>query len=170
MFETIYLTSVEKREFFNEFVEALLIAVKRGQEATKEAKEKKLGEEEKAGLIVRQFPGLTRIGAPLPQKVVEIKSKEQFLVSNDKIDSLLKDSGIKIIECSEGIVRISRGQGLEETGFRLNEHEIKMIIEKFSEKAKVPIVGNIFKAVADNTAITAITSDVVGSRFLIIKG
>ncbi len=88
---------------------------------------------------------------------------------NDKVDNLLNDPAVKIIECSEGGININRGRGSEETGFRLSEQEVKSVIKKFSEKSKIPLSIGVFKAKIGNLAINAMISDVIDSRFLIVK-
>ncbi len=197
MLESVYLTSAEKKEFLHEFVQGMVDVIKKEQEkagaeikmgevAREEGVEKEREREkalEKVKLIMRQFP---RGGMPaaieqqmpkieMPEKpetaVLLQKGQVQFLTSNEKVDSLLNDDAIRIIECSDGILRVNTGSGKgnEETGFRLDEQEIKEIIKKFSEKARIPLAGGIFKASIGNLMINAIISDAIGSRFLIIK-
>lgn len=183
MFETVYLTSAEKREFLNEFTGQLMIATKEDKQLIIK-KEARKGIEtavemlEKIKPITRQFPALGGMIVPaaieeeaaeepeIPNKAVETG---RFLTSDDKVDNLLNDPRIKSIECSEGGISISRGKGSEKTGFRLNEQEAKSIIKKFSEKTKIPLGKGVFRAKVGNIAINAMISDVIDSRFLITK-
>jgi len=49
----------------------------------------------------------------------------------------------------------------------LSQKEINDIITAFSEKARIPIAGGILKAAVDDTIISAVISEFVGSRFII---
>ncbi len=191
MFETVYLTSAEKREFLHEFAQNVMAALKDEQLKKAFFKEEALGRKtdlgekveskeafEKSKLITRQFPGFGAVVKPVTVEVTEesietpesVESEEQFLTLNDKIDSLLNDAAIGLIECSDGVVKISKGAGSEETGFILTEEESKSVIEKFSEKAKIPVNADLFKAKIRNLTIIAIVSGFIGNRFLIVKG
>jgi len=55
------------------------------------------------------------------------------------------------------------------SSFITNDKTLNNIINYFSQKAKIPIVGGILKAAVKNTIISAIFSEFVGSRFLINK-
>jgi len=55
------------------------------------------------------------------------------------------------------------------TKIALNQNEIQQIIQNFSEAAKIPVISGLFKAAANNLLITAVTSDIAGSRFIITK-
>jgi len=88
-----------------------------------------------------------------------------------KLNPLLKDSRVTVIECPSPdkflLVRSLGNTTL--TKIALNQQEIQALIEKFSTISKVPIINGIFKAVIGNLSITAIISDLVGNRFILTK-
>jgi len=185
MFETLYLTSAEKREFLQEFVcsmaESMETTKKKaeltpetfGEEETDKEREEAL---EKVKLIIRQFPK-SAARKPFAEENIngglvlpEATAEKQPFTLNEKIDNLLEDSKVRVIECSEGNVRIRKDGLPEETGFRISEMELKAIIEKLSEKARIPVQEGVFKAKIENLTINAVISSTIGTRLLIIKG
>lgn len=184
MFETIYLTSVEKKEFLQEFVCSMAEALHAAEENTL-VPEKILNETaidlekeealEKVRLIIRQFPKIPELNQPEKEfassvLTPEVKTEKQAVTSNENIDSLLDDKDIRIIECSDSKVRIKKNGLFEETGFSMDESELKKVIEKFSEKTRIPIQEGVFRAKLGNLTIDAVISGVIGTRLLIIKG
>jgi len=55
------------------------------------------------------------------------------------------------------------------TKMMLSKEEIDEVIAKFSEEAKIPLIGGVFKAAVGNLIITALQSELIGSRFIITK-
>jgi len=103
-----------------------------------------------------------------------IKPQYQSLPSNfnlGKIELFLKDPFIQSIECrgpGQSIL-IKRQNRITPTRIILTSEEIKEIINNFSQKAKIPIIEGILKAAVGNLVISAVTSEFVGSRFIINK-
>ena len=88
-----------------------------------------------------------------------------------KISLLIQDSKVSVIECpgtGELVVVKINGKPIV-TKIFLNKEDIQKIIEQFSRKASIPIVAGAFKAYAGNLLLTAVVSEVVGSRFTITK-
>jgi hypothetical protein len=87
------------------------------------------------------------------------------------LDPLILDNTITNIECpGPGKFLLVRSFGSASiTKINLNEKEIREIIEKFSQYAKIPLIGGLFKAAVGNLVMTAVVSDFVGSRFIINK-
>lgn len=108
-----------------------------------------------------QSKALTSI-KPEPQK-----RPEGFALG--KLESLLKDVSIQSIECpgSGRNILIKKHNKINVTKIILSQAEIKEIINGFSEKARIPIVGGILKAAVGDLVISAIISEFVGSRFII---
>lgn len=178
MLESVYLTSAEKRAFLQEFAGAMMNAMQ--EHRKKDTKEristaKKTFEKEreealeKVRLIMRQFPSGIQAEAQPKIKMQPVKAAGESITLNGSIDSLLNDAEIRIIECSEGIVKVDGNIGMKEAEFKLNEREIKDIIKRFAEKAKIPFTEGLFKARIGNLTINAVVSDMIGSRFLITK-
>jgi len=59
--------------------------------------------------------------------------------------------------------------GTKRTNIILNKEEIDQIIKKFSETAKIPLYEGIFRVVVGKLILSAIISDVIGSKFIIKK-
>lgn len=108
-----------------------------------------------------QSKALTSI-KPEPQK-----RPEGFALG--KLELLLKDISIQSIECpgSGRNVLIKKHNKINVTKIILSQAEIKEIINGFSEKARIPIVGGILKAAVGDLVISAVISEFVGSRFII---
>lgn len=88
-----------------------------------------------------------------------------------KLNFLINDNRVTVIECpGPGKFILARTAGrVEVTKISLSEEEIKNIIEKFSEKTKIPVISGLFKAAIGNLILTAVISELVGSRFIITK-
>ena len=88
-----------------------------------------------------------------------------------KLDTLIKDPAVQIIECPGAgkniLVRVRNKANV--TRIILTEAEINSIIDYFSKTAKIPMVGGILKAAVGNLLISAVVSEYVGSRFIINK-
>ena len=92
-------------------------------------------------------------------------------VNLKKLTPLVRDPLVRIIECNgpnENVVVIGT-MGRKKTGTVLNKEEIDEIIKTFSEATKIPINEGIFKVVFGKLILSAIVSDVIGSKFIIKK-
>ncbi len=89
----------------------------------------------------------------------------------EKLNSLIKDPLVKIIECigPDENIMVKGTMGTKKTNIILNKQEIDQIINKFSETARIPIHEGIFKVVVGKLILSAIISEVIGSRFIIQK-
>lgn len=86
-----------------------------------------------------------------------------------KVEILLRDPTIESIECQgpgKNLLVRRRGK-ISSTKIALTPNEISSIINDFSAQAKIPLVGGILKAAVGNLVISAVTSEFVGSRFII---
>lgn len=88
-----------------------------------------------------------------------------------KLDQLIRDPSIQSIECSgpNKNTLVKRYNQTNTTRIILNQSEITDIIDIFSVKAKIPVIGGILKAAVGNLVISAVISEFVGSRFIINK-
>jgi len=88
-----------------------------------------------------------------------------------KINILLRDPYIQSIESSgpSQNVLIKKQNRITPTRIILTPEEIKNIINSFSQKANIPIVGGMLKAAVGTLIISAVTSEFVGSRFIISR-
>jgi len=88
-----------------------------------------------------------------------------------KINFLLSDRAIMRIEClgPNRNLLVTKFGRKNLTKISLSQKEINEIIEYFSAKARIPVIGGIFKASIGNLTISAVISEFVGSRFIIDK-
>jgi len=88
-----------------------------------------------------------------------------------KITPLLNDPSVSSIECpGEGKpLTIIRSGQMQMTKIVLNKKEIKEILEQISEAAHIPILEGVFRAAVDNFSISAVVSEIIGSKFIIKK-
>ena len=86
-----------------------------------------------------------------------------------KIEQLLKDKRIQSIECSgpEKNILVKKNNKINTTNILINQQEITEIINRFSQQAKIPVIGGILKAAVGDLVISAIVSKFIGSRFII---
>jgi len=115
--------------------------------------------------------GLTPLSEIKLEKSKEIREEGRPEFDLGKLNPFISDRLITSIECPGPgkFILIKRANKLEVTKIRLDKSEIESIIKKFSEKSRIPLIGGIFKTVVGNLVITALQSDIVGSRFIITK-
>ena len=112
---------------------------------------------------IQPAPILTQI-QPLPQEL-------PLKFSLGKLDIFIKDKAVLSIECQGPgkNVLVKKYDKINLTKTILSQQEITGIINKFSEEARIPVVGGIIKAAVGDLVISAIISEFVGSRFIINK-
>jgi len=123
----------------------------------------------------RMKPSL-KSGAPLeiwprPQTGQPITRASPGLPEIGKLNALLLDPSVDGIECpgpSKNVLVRKAGM-VQKTRITLNQEEIKKIIDDFSQKTRIPLIGGTFKAAYMNLIMTAVVSEYVGSRFIIQK-
>jgi len=88
-----------------------------------------------------------------------------------KITPLLNDPSVSTIECQgKGKpLMIIRAGMRQVTRIVLSADEIKGILQKISDAIHIPLLEGVFRAAADNFAINAVISEMIGSRFVIKK-
>ena len=86
-----------------------------------------------------------------------------------KINSLITDPEISQIECggADKNIIVRSSMGTKQTNIILSDSEIKEIIDKFSEKSKIPVQEGIFKVAVGELIFTAVISKTISSRFII---
>jgi len=87
-----------------------------------------------------------------------------------KINPLIKDSAVRVIEGNpDEKVVVTGSMGTKPTSIILNKEDIDRIINKFSEVSKIPVSEGIYRVVVGNLTLSAVISEIVGSRFVIKK-
>jgi len=89
----------------------------------------------------------------------------------EKLNSLIKDPAVKIIECNgpDEHIFVRGSMGVKPTNIVLSKEEITKVIKKFSEISKIPVHEGVYRVVAGRFILSAIISEVVGSKFIIKK-
>jgi len=102
------------------------------------------------------------------QASIKFNSTDEII---EAIKRMFNDARVVLVECSGRdqflIVRTTGRVML--TRIKLNESEIQGVIDKFSKDTKIPVINGLLNATKDNLNISAIISDIAGSRFLLKK-
>ncbi len=89
----------------------------------------------------------------------------------EKLNPLIKDPAVKFIECNgpdEHII-VRGGMGIKPTSIILSKEEINKIIKTFSQISRIPTHDGIYRVVVGRLILSAIISDVIGTKFTIKK-
>jgi hypothetical protein len=111
------------------------------------------------------------IQALAPGKKMPLVRPPPGSINLGKINFLLYDPRVESIEClgdKKNIVLKKNGT-IQTTPFKLTKEEIVDVINEFSARTRIPLVGGTFKAAYQNLIMTAITSQYTSGRFLILK-
>ena len=128
---------------------------------------------QKKPLIKKRIAQRLRIPEPrLPATVQHLRPlPTKHELDLGKLNSLVRDPMVRIIESNgpnQKIV-VMGTMGRKNTSISLNKEEIDFIIKSFSHATKIPVQEGIFKVVFGRLVLSAIVSDIVGSRFTIQK-
>ena len=108
----------------------------------------------------------------LPMRLQYLKPyPTKIEIDLDKLNPLIQDPMIKTIEChgeSESII-VQGNIGRKATNIMLTRDEINNVLQKFSQKSKIPLQEGVIKIVLGTVILSAIISDVVSSKFIITK-
>ena len=119
-----------------------------------------------------QIP-LLRIPEPiLPKSLQYLKpAPTKLKIDLGKLNPLIKDPLVNSMECrgTDEPVIVRGRMGVKKTNIILDKEEIDQTIKKFSETAKIPIYGGILKIVVGRLVLSAIISEIIGSKFIIKK-
>jgi len=88
-----------------------------------------------------------------------------------KLNPFINDPAVQTIQCNganENLI-VQGKMGEKPINIKLNEEEIKEVIKKFSEIAKIPVNEGIFKVAIGKLILNLVVSKTLGSRFTIKK-
>jgi len=108
----------------------------------------------------------------IPLHLEYLKPKNAIINDIDlyKITSLVQNPEVKMIIANpDEKVSIIEATGTRITDITLSKEDIDRIINSFSEKSKVPIEEGIYKINFGNLTLSAVISQIIGSRFVIKK-
>jgi hypothetical protein len=108
----------------------------------------------------------------LPPTVQHIRpTPTNVQIDLGKLNPLIQDGNVRAIECNgpdENII-VKGSFGSKKSNIILNRDEVNQTLQRFSEASKIPIHEGVFKIVVGRLMLSAIISDVVGSKFIIRK-
>ncbi len=114
-----------------------------------------------------------RIPAPrLPPRFSYLKpTPKKANIDIGKLNPLINDPAVRAIEClgPNTEIFVSGAMGRKKTNIVLSNDEINQIVDKFSEKTKIPVNEGVYRVVAGNLIFSAVISSVTNSRFIIRK-
>jgi len=109
---------------------------------------------------------------PLPPTVNYLRPiPTNIQIDLGKINPLIQDQNVRSIECNgpDEVIIVRGGMGSKPTNIILNREEIDLVFQRFSEASKIPLHEGVFKIVVGRLILSAIISNVVGSKFIIKK-
>src|SRR4030042_4167113 len=87
-----------------------------------------------------------------------------------KLNPLVKDSAVKIIEVNpDEKVTVTGTMGTKPTDKKLSKKDIDEIKNKISKISRIPVTEGVYRVVAGNMILSAVISEVIGSKFVIQK-
>ncbi len=143
----------------------------------------------KKEIIPKKMPGPKPIIKPITQQVAKpslfipepklpthleylkpTPTKTGIEIELGKLNPLIKDPAVRIIEANpDEKVTVTGTMGTKPTDIILSKEDINRVINKFSEISKIPVTEGVYKVVAGNLILSAVISDVIGSRFILKK-
>jgi len=107
----------------------------------------------------------------LPERLNYIQptpAKEQ--IDLKKLNPFIRDPAIQMIECNGPDMNIIvKTPAKKTTNIKLNEEEIDEVIKIFSEVTRIPASQGVFRVAVSNLILSAIISEVIGTKFIIKK-
>ena len=109
---------------------------------------------------------------PLPPTVQNIKpTPTEIQIDLGKLNALAVNPEVLVIECNGPdeplVIKSAKGSRIINTS--LKKEEISSIIQRFSDATRIPVSEGVFKVAAGRFIISAIVSDILGSKFIIKK-
>ncbi len=87
-----------------------------------------------------------------------------------KLNPIMKDPAVRVIEGNpDEKVKVTGVMGAKQTDIVLNKEDIDRIISKFAELSKIPASEGIYRVAVGNLVLSAVISEVIGSKFVIRK-
>jgi hypothetical protein len=109
---------------------------------------------------------------PLPPTVSYLKPYPTGMeIDLGRVNPLVLDQAVQTIECNgagENIVVKGR-MGTKPTQIVLSNEDINYVLQSFATSSKIPLHEGVYKIAVGKLIISAIVSDVIGSKFIIRK-
>ncbi|MDD5012355.1 MAG: hypothetical protein PHQ66_01775 [Candidatus Nanoarchaeia archaeon] len=119
-----------------------------------------------------QKPSLLIPESKLPAHLEYLKPIPTAGVEIDlwKLNPLIKDPSVRLIEVNpDEKVIVTGAMGTRPTGIILNKEDITRVMNAFSVASKIPVEEGVYRVAVGNLILSAVISEVVGSRFIIRK-
>lgn len=119
---------------------------------------------------VVQTPAPNAFVIPSQTKITHQTSK-QSLTTPTQLKTILEDSSINAVECQgPNKPLVLRKQGATVlSSVTLSEAEIQKQINQWADNTNSPLTNGILRADNENLTITAVVSELIGSRFMVIR-
>ena len=121
---------------------------------------------------LRSRPPLVIPEYPLPPNLQYLRPiPRNIKIDLGKLNPIIQDQNVKTIECNgpdENIV-VRGNMGSRTTNLIISKEEIDQILQTFSQISKIPVHEGVVKIVVGKLILSAIVSDIVGSKFIIRK-
>ncbi len=132
---------------------------------------------QKPNLFLKKYPSsnlkhkIGKFNYPLKKQQISQRQVARADIDLGKLNFILSDREIVSAECAgpNKPITIRKAGKTFTTKVSLSKEEIQKLINKFSEKARIPVLGGIFKASVGNLILSAVISEFVGTRFIINK-
>jgi len=108
-----------------------------------------------------QPPNVRPSATPTTNEKINLGRITKFLLDPSVISVESPGPGKNIV--------VNQSGKIQSTSVSLSKEEIENIMNEISDKTRIPIIPGLFKAVFQDLLITAVTSEFVGSRFIIQK-
>jgi hypothetical protein len=102
---------------------------------------------------------------------IQPPTKTASILGLSRLYPILNDPSVISVECpgpAKHLI-VNKSGVLQTASTTLSKEEISHVLKEISEKTNIPIIPGIFKAAFNNMILTAVTSDIAGSRFVIQK-
>jgi hypothetical protein len=132
-----------------------------------------LGEAQGVTHVLSVVPSITtHPSGVIPLKVdTSQKTSEVPVIDLGKVNDLLSDSEVYVVECSGPgkFLSVKRPKGVTTSSISLSEDEIKRIIANFASASNVYPTEGVFNAQFKNFSLVAVMSELAGSRFVLTR-
>lgn len=128
----------------------------------------------KKAVMVREIskPSLLIPEPKLPQHLEYLRPMPTAGIEIDlwKLNPVIKDPAVRVIEVNpDEKVLVTGTMGTKATGIILNKEDINRVINEFSKTSKIPVEEGVYRVVVGNLILSAVISEVVGSKFILRK-
>lgn len=129
--------------------------------------------------IIPKRKSLRKKFIPIPRSAPKLPPRLQYLrpiprnvqIDLGPLNSFIQDPMVRSIECNgtDQNLIVRGNMGSKKTNIILGKEDIDNLIQRFAVSAKIPISEGATRIVLGKLILSAIVSDIVGSKFIIQK-